>query len=138
MARFGEIHVDGKTYELDNVSLGDMKEVENLNPRPVIQDGVAVAGLTEPTPFSELNFGATGPLIAVTWVILRRTEPEITLEDVEQKKLIAFLEPDEEVPETGPPTAGAENGQDPSNLAGSGAPDSDTPVPGSLPGISND
>lgn len=102
MSRLGTFTINGKEHDLDDLTLDEMESLEEL------------AG---GTAFSELNFGSAKTMKAIATVLLRRDNPTITAEEIGRVRLIDFLPPDEEVPETGPPSDLAESESQPNGSA---------------------
>lgn len=105
MSRFGVFKLNGVEYDLDDLTLDEVEEIENLN------GGVA---------FSEVNFGSARGMKSSVYVLLKRTQPDISIDDVGSIKMIELLPATEEMPPL-PPDEGAEN-QNGSDPGGSGVP----------------
>jgi len=93
MSRFGTFKIRGTEYDMDDLTLDEVEEIEER------AGGV---------PFSELNFGAAKAMKAIAFVLMKRSNPELDMLDVGSVKVIDFLPPDEEMPETSPPGESAE------------------------------
>jgi hypothetical protein len=119
MSRFGIFRIQGTEYDMDDLELDEMELVEDTTAQLL---GKAPGEVS----FSELNFGSSRVMKATAYVLLRRNNPDITLADVGQVKVIDFLPADEEMPETSPPDEGEQGTVDlnGSGLAGSGVLDS--------------
>lgn len=109
MSRLGVITINGVGYDLDDLTLDEMEEIENI---------VGAA-------FSEVNYGSSKGLKAFTYVLLRRTNPEITMAEVGKIKVAEFIEPDEVMPELPPDGPGDQGTQSP----GQPPPDDSGPQP---------
>lgn len=103
MSRLGQFRIEGVLYDLDDLTLNEMRDIEDM------VDG---------TPFSDLNFGSSKAMIAASFVLQRRRNPAITVEQAGEVKLLEMLAPDEEMPPL-PPATGDEN-QNASTPDGSG------------------
>lgn len=113
MSRFGTLVLNGEEYDLDDLTLGEMEEIEE------IAGGV---------PFAELSFGSAKVLRAYAYVLMRRRHPEITMDEIGRIRLVELVPPDEEMPQFPPPHP--ELGASDSGLAGSGARPSAAPTLG--------
>ena len=117
MSRLGTISIDGSDYDLDQLTLGEMEEVENMCPRKrPLPDGQIIE---EATPFSELNYGSARVLKALTFVIMRHENADLTLEDVANITVAGLMPPDEEMPVL-PPVGEAKETQSHSDHDSSG------------------
>ena len=87
MSRFGVFNINGVTYDLDDLTLDEIEQIEDL------AGGVA---------FSEINYGAAKGMKAFTFVLLKRSNPDVTMEEVGAVKVASFAEADEEMPELPP------------------------------------
>lgn len=103
MSRFGEFVINGTRYDMDDLTLDEVEAIEEL------------AG----GAFSELNFGSGKVLKAVSYTLMRRDHPDLTMEDVGKVKMADMIPADEEMPKL-PPDEGA-NEQNGSVPEGSGA-----------------
>lgn len=113
MSRLGVYKIQGVDYDLDDLTLDEMSEIEELC------DG---------TPYSDLNFGSAKQLRALVFVLMKRSEPDIRIEDVGRVRMVDFVQADEEMPPLPPGEADS-----PSN--GSVRDDSGVrPSVGSIPG----
>jgi hypothetical protein len=106
MARFGSFKIQGTTYDMDDLTLNEVEEIEER------------AG---GTAFSELNFGSAKVMKAIAFVLMTRTNPDLTEDEVGSVKVIDFLPADEEMPETSPPDAGEAENPNGSEPAAAGA-----------------
>ena len=113
MSRFGIYKIDGVQYDLDDMTLDEMEAIEE-----------ACGG----TPFGELNFGSAKTMKAIALTLIRRSNPDATIESIGSTKMIDLIPADEEQPPL-PPGEGAES-QNGSDREGSGAPASPAPIPG--------
>lgn len=114
MSRFGVFRIADTEYDLDDITLDEMETIEEI------------AG----GPFSELNYGSSKAMKAFATVLLRRSNPEITPEEIGKVRLIDFVPADEEMPESSPTPDGAEESQSDSAPGDSGNPDSPESTPG--------
>lgn len=107
MSRFGVFKINQVEYDLDDLTLDEVEQIEDL------------AG----GAFSEINFASAKTMKALAFTLMRRNNPDLTMQDVGQVKMLDFIDADEEMPDTGPPaeTAAEQNGSSPE---GSGTPDS--------------
>ena len=128
MSRLGTIEISGKKYDLDDLTLDEMGEVENLCPRKRELPSGAV--IDEPTPFSELNYGSIPTIKAIALVIMRQQDPELTYETAGQLKVSGFLQPDEDMPALPP-----EDRADPENQSQGESPRDGSGVPPSVVSI---
>ena len=100
MSRFGTFKINGVEYDLDDMTLDEVEVVEDM------AGGV---------PFSEVNYGSIKGMKAFAYALMRRDNPDITMEEVGKLKLIAFDSPDEEMPDLPPvPSATLKAADDPS------------------------
>jgi hypothetical protein len=115
MSRFGTFKIQGVSYDMDDLTLNEVEEIEELGG----------------TTFAELNFGSAKVMKAVAFVLMKRTTPELAIADVGRVKVIDFLPPDEDMPETSPPGEGVETeSQNGSAPAAAGVPDSPASIAG--------
>jgi hypothetical protein len=91
MSRFGIWKIGGVEYDLDDLTLDEMEAIEE-----------GCGGL----PFSDLNFGSAKTMKVITLTLLRRRQPDATLDDVGSIKMLDLMPADEEMPPL-PPAAGA-------------------------------
>jgi hypothetical protein len=105
MSRLGEFYIGEVKYDLDDLTLDEMEEVETL------------AGAS----FSEINYASAKGLKAFTFVLMKRNNPNITMEEIGQVKVAAFVEPEERMPELPPEGPG-----DPENPSQAESPQDDT------------
>lgn len=113
MSRFGALVINGERYDLDELTLGEAEEIEEL-----------AGGI----PFAELSFGSAKVLRAYAYVLMRRRHPEISLEEVGRVRLLELLPPDEEMPQFPPPHPEPDLGA--SEPGASGVQPSAAPTPG--------
>ena len=83
MARTFTLKIEGKEYEVDDLTLDEMAQVEEL------AGGV---------PFSDLNFGAAQTMKALAYTLRRRDQPDVTMEQIGQLKMLELVAGDEEMP----------------------------------------
>ena len=117
MSRFGTFKLGGVEYDMERLTLNEMEIVEGI------------AGAV----FAEMNFGSATSLKAIGYVLMKRTNPELTIEEAGESLTIGdFLPPEEEMPETGPPAEGEAGTVDlnGSGLADAGVLDSAVSTPG--------
>lgn len=108
MSRFGIFKINGVTYDLDDLTLDEIELIEET-----------AGGI----PFSEVNYGSAKGMKAFAFALMKRNDPNITLEDVGKVKIVGFDSPEEEMPELPPvPSATPEAGESPngSEVADSG------------------
>jgi hypothetical protein len=115
MSRLGTFNIDGVEYDLDDLTLDEMEEVENL------VDG---------TPFSEINYGSTRGMKAFSFVLMKRNKPDLTMEEVGQLKVGGFIQPEESMPALPPDGRGDPESQTESPRDDSGAPPSVVSITG--------
>lgn len=82
MSRLGIININGEEYDLDELDLGEMEEIEEL----------------ADAPFSEINAGSAKGMKAFVFVLLKRDNPDITMEEIKKVKMVSMLPPEEEMP----------------------------------------
>jgi hypothetical protein len=114
LSRFGTFTINGTEYDLDDLTLDEIEEVENL------ADGV----------FSELNYGSAKVMKAMAFILLKRTTPDIQFEDVGKVKLIDFAQPEEEMPVLPPVGDEGQTNQSESEPEGFGVPPSVVSITG--------
>ena len=114
MARTFTLKIEGKEYEVDDLTLDEMAAVEEL------AGGV---------PFSDLNFGAAQTMKALAYTLRKRDQPDVTMEQIGQLKMLELVAGDEEMPPL-PPAEGAPVQNGSQTPGGSGA----HPSPGYTPG----
>ena len=114
MSRFGKFTINGVEYDLDDLTLDEMEQFEEL------AGGV---------PFSEMNYGSAKVMKAIATILLRRDNPAISAEEIGRVKLIDFNPADEEMPALGPPD-GAEESPNGSAPVAAGTPESVASIPG--------
>ncbi len=90
MSRFGVFTINEVAYDLDDLTLDEAEEIEDL--------GGATLG--------ELNYSSAKVMKAIVRVLLKRTQPEVTDEEVGKIKLISFVDAEESMPRL-PPDEGA-------------------------------
>jgi hypothetical protein len=111
MSRFGTFKIDGITYDLDDLTLDEVEQIEEQS------GGV---------PFSEVNYGSAKGMKAFAYVLMKRNNPDLTMEDVGRVKIVSLESPDEEMPDLPPvPSATTEAAESPN---GSVADDSGAPL----------
>ena len=115
MARTFTLKIEGKEYDADDLTLDEMSEVEQL------------AG---DVAFSDLNFGYSKVLKALAYVMRRRDQPDVTMEEIGKLKMLELLAGEEEMPPLPPADAGTLTQNGSATPADSGAPAS----PGSTRG----
>jgi hypothetical protein len=115
MSRFGSFKIQGTNYDMDDLTLNEVEEIE---------------GRAGDTAFSELNFGSAKVMKAIAFVLMKRSNPDLTEDEVGAVKVIDFLPADEEMPETSPPEEGEAESQNGSALAAAGVPDSVASIAG--------
>jgi hypothetical protein len=103
MSRFGTFNINGQVYDLDDFTLDEVEQIEEL-----------CGG----APFSDLAFGSAKAMKAIAFTLMQRTDPEIEMSDVGTVKLIDFLPADEEMPKLPPEEEASPAASDP---AASGA-----------------
>jgi len=113
MSRLGTVKINQVEYDLDDLTLDEMERFEEI------------AG----TSFSTADFGSARVLRAIATVLLQRTNPTITAEEIGRVRLVDMMPGDEEMPDLGPSEADEEN-QSESAPADSGAPLSAVSIPG--------
>jgi len=118
MSRFGIFKINGVSYDLDDLTLDEVELIEDT------AGGV---------PFSEVNYGSAKGMKAFAYALMRRDNPEVTLEEVGKVKIVGFETADEEMPDLPPvPSATLKAVDEPSGSVAddSGAPDSAEPITG--------
>jgi hypothetical protein len=95
MSRLGIITIAGVTYDIDDLTLNEMEEIENL------------AGQT----FGELNYAGAKTMKAFTFVLMKRDNPAITMEEVGNIKVASFVEGEEALPPLPPDVRGDQETQ---------------------------
>ena len=95
MSRLGTYKIQGVEYDLDDLTLDEMSEIEELS------GGIA---------YGELNFGSATQLKALVFVLMKRTQPDIRLEDVGRVRMVDFVQPEEKMPKLPPDGADSPNG----------------------------
>lgn len=86
MSRLGELVIDGVTYDLDDLTLNELEQIEDIT-------GV---------PFSDVNYGSAKGLKAFSFVLMRRSNPHLTMQDAGEIKVAQFIEAEEDMPELPP------------------------------------
>jgi hypothetical protein len=86
MSRLGIININGDEYDLDDLDIGEMEEIEIL----------------AEAPFSEINAGSAKGMKAFVFVLLKRNNPEITMEEIKKVKMVSMMPPEESMPELPP------------------------------------
>ena len=107
MARTFTLKIEGKEYDADDLTLDEMAEVEEL------------AG---DVAFSDLNFGSSKTLKALAFVMRRRDQPDVTMDQIGGLKMLELLAGEEEMPPLPPSDAGVQTQNGSATPAGSGAP----------------
>jgi hypothetical protein len=92
MSRFGIFTINGTDYDLDDLDLDEIEEIEERSGS---------------SAFSEMNFGSSKTMKALAFVLMRRSDPAVTWEQIGKVKLLTFLPADEEALDSGPPAEGA-------------------------------
>jgi hypothetical protein len=92
LSRFGTFTINGSDYDLDDLTLDEMEEIEEN-----------AGGI----PYSELNFGSAKTMKAIAFTLMRRKDSTLEMEQIGKIKLLDFAPADEEMP-AGPPVEGAE------------------------------
>jgi hypothetical protein len=78
----GTYKIQGKDYDLDDLTLDEMGEIEEI------------AG----KPYSELTFGSVKEIKAIVLVLMKRDQPELTIEEIGSIKMVEFVQPEEKLP----------------------------------------
>ena len=104
MSRLGVFNIDGVDYDLDDLTLDEMEQIEEL------------AGAA----FSEINYGSAKGIKAFTFVLVKKTRPELTMEEVGQIKVASFIPAEEKMPALPPDGRGAQENPNGSPLEDSG------------------
>jgi hypothetical protein len=86
MSRLGIINIAGVDYDLDDIDIGEMEEIE------ILADA----------PFSEISTGSTKGMKAFVFVLLKRNNPDITMEEIKKVKIVSMMPPEESMPELPP------------------------------------
>ena len=118
MSRFGIFKINGVSYDLDDLTLDEVELIEDT------AGGV---------PFSEVNYGSAKGMKAFAYALMRRDNPDVTLEEVGKVKIVGFETADEEMPDLPPvPSATLKAVDEPSGSVAedSGARDSAEPITG--------
>lgn len=105
MSRFGVFKINGTDYDMDDLTLDEVEQIEELSGRSL----------------SEMDFGSAKAMKAIAYTLIRRTDPTVEMADVGKVKLIDFVQGDEQEPELGPPAEGGEENQNGSDPVDSGA-----------------
>lgn len=108
MSRFGVFNINGVAYDMDDLTLDEVEEIE----------GSADASL------SEMDFGSAKAMKAIAFTLMKRSNPALEMSEVGKVKLLDFVQGAEEMPDTGPPAEGETESRNGSVLADSGVPDS--------------
>ena len=82
MSRLGIFNLNGTDYDLDDLTLDEMSEIEEH------------AGAV----MSDINYGAAKSMKAVAYVLLKRDNLEVTWEEVGKVKVLGFMPAEEEMP----------------------------------------
>ena len=126
MSQFGTLTINDVVYDLDELDLDQVEKIEDeygklkgtselaahsavISKPPgertaAEQAAIALAEekISGGVPFSLIPFGSAKGMKAFAFVILSASDPDLTMADIGKTKLVAFAEPDEEMPE-GPP-----------------------------------
>ena len=113
MSRFGVFTINEVAYDLDDLTLDEAEEIEDL------------VGM----PLSDLNYGSAKTMKAIVRVLLKRTNPAVTDEEVGKIKLMTFVDANEEMPDL-PPADSVEENPAVSTPDDSGAPRSVVSIAG--------
>ena len=114
MSRFGIFKINGVSYDLDDLTLDEVEMIENM------AGGV---------PFGEVNYGSSKGMKAFAFALMRRDNPEITMEEVGKTKIVNFETSDEEMPDLPPvPSATQEAVDDPNGSVAGGSGVQDSPA----------
>lgn len=111
MSKFGTVRLLGVEYALDDLTLDEVEEIEDLC-------GAAMG---------ELDLGRARTLKNLAFVLMKRNDPDVTLEAVGKIKLVEFVdsaESDEDEPGERPLVAVASSDDEPpavSELANAGS-----------------
>jgi hypothetical protein len=99
MSRLGVFTIAGEPYDLDDLTLDEMEQIEEN------AGGVS---------FGEMQFGSAKVMKALAFTLMLRTNPALVMADVGKVKVLDFMPPDEEMPDVGPPAEAADgNGSEP-------------------------
>lgn len=90
MSRLGVYKIQGRAYDLDDLTLDEMGEIEEL------AGGIA---------YGDLDFRSSIQLKALAFVLMKRTEPDIRLEDIGRVRMLDFVPPEEKMPPLPPDDA---------------------------------
>jgi hypothetical protein len=113
VSRFGVFNINGKPYDLDDLTLDEVEAIED-------RCGGAA--------FSNLNFGSAKTMKAIAFTLLSRDDPNLAYEDVGKVRVIDLAGADEEMPDLPPDSEGkSPNGSEP---AASGVPPSAASIAG--------
>jgi len=118
MSRFGIFKINGVSYDLDDLTLDEVELIEDT------AGGV---------PFSEVNYGSAKGMKAFAYALMRRDNPDVTLEEVGKVKIVGFESADEEMPDLPPVPSATPEVDEESNESvadGSGALPSAEPITG--------
>ena len=114
MSRFGIFKINGVSYDLDDLTLDEVELIEET------AGGV---------PFSEVNYGSAKGMKAFAFALMRRNDPNVTLEDVGKVKIVGFEAAEEEMPDLPPvPSATPEAGEELSESVADDSGAQDSPV----------
>lgn len=94
MSRFGVFTINGTQYDMDDLTLDEVEEIEER------AGGEA---------FSELNFGSARVMKSVAFTLMKRSNPDLDFAEVGKVKMLDFLPSDEEMPALPPAEASADN-----------------------------
>lgn len=96
MSRLGIIEIGGEAFDLDDLTLDEIEKVEEL------------AGAES---FGEINYASAKGLKAFTFVLMARSDPNLTMEQVGSVKVAAFIQPEEKMPALPPDGRGGPESQ---------------------------
>lgn len=78
----GKLKLGGIEYQLEDLTLGDLEELEELSGKPM----------------NEINVRSARSLLIIWWLFRREQEPELTLDDLRSEKIsVLFVTGDDEV-----------------------------------------
>lgn len=73
MSQIGNISVNGKQYDLDDLELGELEALEDFMSAPI----------------GEMSLGSIKATLYLVYLIKRRDNPEYTLEDARREKFVS-------------------------------------------------
>jgi hypothetical protein len=91
VSRFGLWKIGDVEYDLDDLSLNEVANIEDMFDKSI----------------GELDWGSARVMRAIVWQLQRRSQPEMTLEDAGETTFIQLAMGDEEMPPL-PPATGEE------------------------------